>query len=39
MTNLDFIYNRKSIRAYKDAEVPKEDILKMLEAARNYEKY
>ena len=33
MTNLDFIYNRKSIRAYKDTEVPKEDILKMLEAA------
>ena len=33
MSNLDFIYNRKSIRDYKDAVVPKEDILKMLDAA------
>ncbi|MEG2195804.1 MAG: nitroreductase family protein, partial [Terrisporobacter sp.] len=27
------IYNRKSVRKFKDIEVPKEDILKMLEAA------
>ena len=33
MSKLDFIYNRKSIRDYKDAVVPKEDILKMLDAA------
>lgn len=33
MANLDLIYNRKSIRKFKDEEVPKEDILKMLEAA------
>lgn len=33
MSELDFIYKRKSIRDYKDAVVPKEDILKMLDAA------
>lgn len=33
MTTLDAIYNRKSIRKFKDIEVPREDILKMLEAA------
>ncbi|WP_300381730.1 nitroreductase family protein [Clostridium sp.] len=33
MNNLDFIYNRKSIRYYKEDVVPKEDILKLLDAA------
>ena len=33
MSKLDFIYKRKSIRDYKDAVIPKEDILKMLDAA------
>lgn len=33
MYNLDFIYSRKSIRDYKDQEVPKEDILRLLDAA------
>lgn len=33
MTKLDAIYNRKSIRKFKDLEIPREDILKMLEAA------
>ena len=33
MSELDFIYKRKSIRDYKEGDVPKEDILKMLEAA------
>lgn len=33
MNNIDVIYNRKSIRDYKDEEVPKEDILKLLDAA------
>lgn len=33
MNKLDFIYKRKSIRKFKDQEVPKEDILKMLDAA------
>ncbi len=33
MEVLDAIYARKSIRKFKDQEVPKEDILKMLEAA------
>lgn len=33
MSELDFIYKRKSIRDFKDVPVPKEDILKMLEAA------
>lgn len=33
MSNLDFIYKRKSIRDFKDAPIPREDLLKMLEAA------
>lgn len=33
MEKLDFIYNRKSVRKFKDIEVPKEDILKLLDAA------
>lgn len=33
MDKLDFIYKRKSIRDYKDDVVPKEDILKLLDAA------
>lgn len=33
MSDLDFIYKRKSVRDYTDAVVPKEDILKLLEAA------
>lgn len=33
MKNLDFIYNRKSIRKFKDVEVQEEDIIKMLDAA------
>ena len=33
MSDLDFIYKRKSIRDYKDEPVPKEDILKMLDSA------
>ena len=33
MSELEFIYKRKSIRDYKDAVIPKEDILKMLDAA------
>ena len=33
MSNLDFIYNRKSIRKFKKDSIPREDILKMLEAA------
>lgn len=33
MCNLDFIYKRKSIRDYKDDPIPKEDIIKMLDAA------
>ncbi len=33
MTKLDVIYDRKSVRKFKDVEVPKEDMLKMLEAA------
>ena len=33
MANLDMIYKRKSVRKFKDVEVPREDILKMLEAA------
>ena len=32
MKNLDFIYNRKSIRKFKDIEVQEEDIIKMLDA-------
>lgn len=33
MENLDFIYKRKSIRKFKDEQVPKEDLMKMLKAA------
>ncbi len=33
MSNLDFIYKRKSIRKFKDEKVPREDILEMLKAA------
>ena len=33
MTNLEFIYKRKSIRKFKDQEVPKEDLIEMLKAA------
>lgn len=33
MGNLDFIYNRKSIRKFKEINVPKEDILTLLDAA------
>lgn len=33
MANLDFIYNRKSIRKFKDMPVPKEDIIELLKAA------
>ena len=33
MKSLDFIYNRKSVRKFKDSEVTREDIIKMLDAA------
>lgn len=33
MSELDFIYKRKSIRDYKEGIVPKEDILKLINAA------
>ncbi|MDY2736533.1 nitroreductase family protein, partial [Intestinibacter sp.] len=33
MADLDFIYKRKSIRKFKDQEVPKEDLMEMLKAA------
>lgn len=33
MGNLDFIYNRKSIRKFKKINVPKQDILTLLDAA------
>ena len=33
MYDLDFIYNRKSIRNYTNEKIPKDDILKMLDAA------
>lgn len=33
MSNLEFIYKRKSVRDYKEGIVPKEDILKLLDAA------
>lgn len=33
MSDLDFIYNRKSIRDYTNDKIPKKDILKMLDAA------
>ena len=32
MSNLDFIYNRKSIRKFKNVEIPREDILEMIKA-------
>ncbi|GAA0085908.1 nitroreductase family protein [Clostridium sp. CTA-7] len=32
MANLDFIYNRKSIRQFKDTQVKKEDILEIIKA-------
>ncbi len=32
MTNLDFIYNRKSIRQFKDIPVKREDILEIIKA-------
>ena len=33
MENLSFIYNRKSVRKFKNIEVKEEDIIKMLDAA------
>lgn len=33
MTNLEFIYKRKSIRKFKNQEVPKEDLVEILKAA------
>ena len=33
MTNLEFIYKRKSIRKFTEQEVPKEDLIEMLKAA------
>ncbi|SCK01945.1 F420-0--gamma-glutamyl ligase [uncultured Clostridium sp.] len=33
MSDLKFIYDRKSIRKFKDIKIPKEDIIKLLEAA------
>lgn len=33
MANLDFIYERKSIRKFKNDSIPKEDILTLLDAA------
>lgn len=33
MNNLEFIYNRKSIRKFKEDKIVKEDIVKLLEAA------
>lgn len=33
MANLDFIYQRKSIRQFKDTKIPKNDILELLKAA------
>ena len=35
MGNLDFIYKRRSIRKYKKDQIPRKDILEMIEAARN----
>ena len=32
MANLDFIYNRKSVRQFKDTPIPKEDIIELLKA-------
>lgn len=33
MANLDFIYNRKSVRQFKDTPIPKEHIVELLKAA------
>ncbi|RDY25808.1 nitroreductase [Romboutsia weinsteinii] len=33
MSNLDFIYKRKSIRKFKDTQIPREDIVELLNAA------
>ncbi|MGL4971599.1 MAG: nitroreductase family protein [Culicoidibacterales bacterium] len=33
MTNLDFIYNRKSVRQFQDQPVPKADIVEIIKAA------
>lgn len=33
MSKLEFIYNRKSVRDYKEGILPKEDILKLIDAA------
>lgn len=33
MNNLDFIYNRHSVRKFTDQEIPLEDIMKILEAS------
>ena len=32
MANLDFIYNRKSVRKFKDIAIPKKDIIELLKA-------
>ncbi len=32
MANLDFIYNRKSVRQFKNIPIPKEDIIELLKA-------
>lgn len=32
MNNLEFIYNRKSIRKFKDIKIPKEDIMELIKA-------
>lgn len=33
MADLDFIYKRKSVRKFKDQQIPKEDLIEMLKAA------
>lgn len=33
MSNIDFIYKRKSVRKFKNEVIPREDILKLLDAA------
>ena len=32
MRNLDLIYNRKSVRQFKNETVPKEDIIELIKA-------
>lgn len=32
MANLDLIYNRKSVRKFKDTKIPREDILELIKA-------